>query len=189
MPGKSAVSRSGKAKRREYQMKQWISLQLNGERVETEVEPSWTLLYLIRETLGLTGTKEACSMGECGVCTVIVNGHAIASCIFPVIEVDGAEVWTIEGLSNSFSQEIHFIQKAFLDEGAVQCGYCTPGMIMSTKALLDSNSNPSTDEIRTAIEGNLCRCGGYPQIVKAIKSAAESVRAEKGKLPKRRVNE
>ena len=161
-------------------MKRRVSFELNGESVETEVEPSWTLLYLIRETLGLTGTKEACSMGECGACTVIVNGNTIASCIFPVIEVDGSEVWTIEGLSNSFSQEIHFIQKAFLDEGAVQCGYCTPGMIMSAKALLDSNPDPSIDEIKTAIEGNLCRCGGYPQIVKAIKTAAE-----KGKLPKK----
>jgi carbon-monoxide dehydrogenase small subunit len=132
----------------------------------------------------LTGTKEACSMGECGACTVIVNGNAIASCIFPVIEIEGAEVWTIEGLSNSFSKEIHPIQQAFIDEGAVQCGYCTPGMIMSAKALLDGNSDPSIHAIKTSIEGNLCRCGGYPQIVKAIKTAAE-----KGNLPKRGVDE
>jgi aerobic-type carbon monoxide dehydrogenase small subunit (CoxS/CutS family) len=154
-------------------MKRRVSFELNGERVETEVEPSWTLLYLIREILGLTGTKEACSMGECGACTVIVNKYAVASCIFPVIEVNGAEVCTIEGLSKPFDDEIHFIQKAFLEEGAVQCGYCTPGMIMSTKALLDSNPAPSIDDIKTAIEGNLCRCASYPQIVKAIESAAE----------------
>ena len=154
-------------------MRRRVTFALNGERVEAEVETWWTLLYLIRDVMGLTGTKEVCSMGECGACTVIVNGNAIVSCIFPVIEVDGAEVWTIEGLSKPFDEEIHFIQKAFLEEGAVQCGYCTPGMIMSAKALLDSNSDPSIDEIKTAMEGNLCRCGGYPQIVKAIKSAAE----------------
>ena len=161
-------------------MKRSIAFDLNGERLEAEVEPWWTLLYFIREILGLTGTKEGCEMGECGACTVIVNGDAIASCIFPVTEVDGGEVWTIEGLSKPFGQEVHFIQKAFLEEGAVQCGYCTPGMIMSAKALLDRNPNPSTDDIKTAIEGNLCRCGGYPHIVKAIRKAAE-----KGSLPKR----
>lgn len=149
--------------------------------MEVAVESWWTLLYLIRDALGLTGTKEACGMGECGACTVIVNGNAIDSCIFPVVEADGGEVWTIEGLSNSFSQEIHFIQEAFLEEGAVQCGYCTPGMIMSAKALLDTNPDPSIEDIKTAIEGNLCRCGGYVQIINAIKKAAE-----KGKsIPRR----
>ncbi len=161
-------------------MKRRIAFELNGERLEAEVESWWTLLYFIREILGLTGTKEGCEMGECGACTVIVNGDAIASCIFPVTEVDGGEIWTIEGLSKPFDQEIHFIQKAFLEEGAIQCGYCTPGMIMSAKALLDHNPNPSTDDIKTAIEGNLCRCGGHPHIVKAIRNAAE-----KRSLPKR----
>jgi aerobic carbon-monoxide dehydrogenase small subunit len=161
-------------------MKRSISFELNGERIETEVEPSWTLLYLIRETMGLTGTKEGCSMGECGACTVIVNGDAIASCILPVMEADGGKVWTIEGLSKPFDEEIHYIQKAFLEEEAVQCGYCTPGMIMSAKALLDRNPHPSIREMETAIEGNLCRCGGYPQIIKAIKTAAESIPAEEG---------
>jgi len=161
-------------------MKRPISFELNGERIETEVDPSWTLLYLIREDLGLTGTKEGCSMGECGACTVIVNGKAIASCIFPVTEADGTEVWTIEGLSNPFDQKLHFIQEAFLEEGAVQCGYCTPGAIMSAKALLDSNPDPSVDDIETALEGNLCRCGGYPQIISAIQTAAK-----KGALQKK----
>ena len=154
-------------------MKHRISFTLNGERSEVEVESWWTLLYLIRDVVGLTGTKEACGMGECGACTVIVNGKAINSCIFPVMEVDGAEVWTIEGLSDGFSEKIHFIQQAFLEEGAVQCGYCTPGVIMSAKALLDANPDPSIDDIKTAVEGNLCRCAGYVQIIKAIKKAAE----------------
>lgn len=154
-------------------MKKQISFGLNGERFALEVESSWTLLYLIREVLGLTGTKEGCNMGECGACTVILNGQAIVSCIFPVIEVDGGEIWTIEGLTKSLGQEMHFIQEAFVEEGAVQCGYCTPGMIMSAKALLDSIRDPSIDNIKTAIEGNLCRCGGYLQIIKAIKTAAK----------------
>lgn len=113
-------------------------------------------------------------MGECGTCTVIVNGMAIASCIFPLMEADEGEVWTVEGLSRS-PETIHPIQEAFIENGAVQCGFCTPGMIMSAKALLDKNPNPAEDEIKTAIEGNLCRCGGYVQIIKSIKSAAKKV--------------
>ena len=154
-------------------MKRLLSFTLNGDKIETEAEPSWTLLYLIRDVLGLTGTKEGCSMGECGTCTVIVNGKAIASCIFPAPEADGSDVWTIEGLSKPFDEKLHFIQEAFLEEGAVQCGYCTPGVIMSAKALLDTNPDPTVDDIQNAIEGNLCRCGGYPQIIKAIRSAAQ----------------
>jgi aerobic-type carbon monoxide dehydrogenase small subunit (CoxS/CutS family) len=154
-------------------LKRIISLFLNGDRVEAEVEPWWTLLYFLREILGLTGAKESCGMGECGTCTVIVNGKAIVSCIFPVAEVDRAEVWTIEGLSKTYPQEIHPVQKAFIEYGAVQCGFCTPGMIMAAKALLDKNPNPTVEEIKTAIEGNLCRCGGYLQIIKAIEKAAE----------------
>ena len=154
-------------------MKRIISLFLNGDRVEAEVEPWWTLLYFLREILGLTGAKESCGMGECGTCTVIINGKAIVSCILPVVETDGAEVWTIEGLSKTHPQEIHPIQKAFIEYGAVQCGFCTPGMIMAAKALLDKNPNPTVEEIKTAIEGNLCRCGAYLQIIRAIKAAAE----------------
>jgi aerobic-type carbon monoxide dehydrogenase small subunit (CoxS/CutS family) len=149
-------------------VKRKISFILNGDRVEVEVEPWWTLLYFLREVLGLTGTKESCSMGECGTCTVIINGKAIVSCILPVAEVDRTEVWTIEGLSKTYPQEIHPIQRAFIEHGAVQCGFCTPGMIMAAKALLDKNPNPTVEEIKTAIEGNLCRCGGYLQIIKAI---------------------
>jgi aerobic carbon-monoxide dehydrogenase small subunit len=155
-----------------------ISFVLNGEPVQVEVEPRWTLLYLLREVLGLTGAKEGCGMGECGTCTVIVNRKAIVSCILPVMEADEAEVWTVEGLSKTFPQDghltLHPIQAAFVEEGAVQCGFCTPGMIMSAKALLDEKPNPTDNEIKTAIEGNLCRCGGYVQIIRAIKSVAES---------------
>jgi aerobic-type carbon monoxide dehydrogenase small subunit (CoxS/CutS family) len=159
-------------------MRRRISFVLNGEPIEVEVEPRWTLLYLLREILGLTGAKEGCGMGECGACTVIVNRKAIVSCILPVMEADEKEVWTVEGLSKAFPQDvhptIHPIQEAFVQEGAVQCGFCTPGMIMSAKALLDEKPNPTDNEIKTAIEGNLCRCGGYVQIIKAIKSAAGS---------------
>lgn len=157
-------------------MRRRISFVLNGEPVQVEVEPHWTLLYLLREILGLTGAKEGCGMGECGACTVIVNRKAIVSCILPVIEADEGEVWTVEGLSKTFPHDvdptIHPIQAAFVEEGAVQCGFCTPGMIMSAKALLDEKSNPTEDEIKTAIEGNLCRCGGYVQILRAIRSVA-----------------
>ncbi len=159
-------------------MRKRISFVLNGEPTQVEVEPHWTLLYLLREILGLTGVKEGCGMGECGACTVIVNRKAIVSCILPVMEADEGEVWTVEGLSKTFSQDVHPIlhpiQAAFVEEGAVQCGFCAPGMIMSAKALLDEKSNPTEHEIKTAIEGNLCRCGGYVQIIRAIKSAARS---------------
>jgi carbon-monoxide dehydrogenase small subunit len=159
-------------------MRRRISFVLNGEPVEVEVEPRWTLLYLLREILGLTGVKEGCGMGECGACTVIVDRKAIVSCILPVMEADEKEVWTVEGLSKTSPMDLHPtlhpIQAAFVEEGAVQCGFCTPGMLMSAKALLDDKTNPTDNEIKTAIEGNLCRCGGYIQIIRAIKSAARS---------------
>ncbi len=159
-------------------MKTAVSFVLNGRPTEAEVEPWWSLLYLLREVLGLTGTKESCNMGECGACTVIVNGDAVASCLLPVLEVDGKEVQTIEGLTDAFNQELHPLQQAFVDEGAVQCGFCTPGVIMSAKALLDRDPDPSTGKIETAIEGNLCRCGGYPQIIKAIKAATHPLKKD-----------
>ncbi len=159
-------------------MRRRISFVLNGEPVQVEVEPRWTLLYLLRQVLGLTGAKEGCGMGECGACTVIVNRKAVVSCILPVMEADGAEVWTIEGLSKEFPQNLHPalhpIQAAFVEKGAVQCGFCTPGMIMSAKALLDDKPDPTEDEIKTALEGNLCRCGAYVQIVRAIKAVTQS---------------
>ncbi len=153
-------------------MRYTINFKLNGEEMSIEVEPSWTLLYLLREVLGLKGTKEGCGMGECGACTVQINGKAVASCIYPVMEVDGKEVWTIEGLAQS-SGTLHPLQKAFIERGAIQCGFCTPGMIMSAKALLEENPSPTEEEIKEAIAGNICRCTGYVQIIEAIKHAAE----------------
>jgi carbon-monoxide dehydrogenase small subunit len=149
-----------------------VSFVLNGNRMEMEVEPQWTLLHLLREELEMTGTKSGCESGECGACTVTVNGKAVNSCLFPAVEIEGASVTTIEGLAKP-SGELHPIQSAFIERGAVQCGYCTPGMIMSAKALLDENSNPTEDEIKEAIAGNLCRCTGYVNIIDAIKSIAE----------------
>ncbi|MBW2038475.1 MAG: (2Fe-2S)-binding protein [Deltaproteobacteria bacterium] len=154
-------------------MKRTISFVLNGEKIETEVEPHWTLLYLLRERFELTGAKEGCGMGECGACTVLVDGNAVTSCIFPVMEVDGKDVLTIEGLLGE-GNELHPLQQSFLDNAGVQCGFCTPGMIMSAKALLAENPRPTEDEIRYAIAGNICRCTGYAQIVKSIKEASEA---------------
>ncbi len=151
-------------------MKKEISFVLNGETVGTEVEPHWTLLYLLREVMGLKGTKEGCGHGECGACTVIVDGKAVNSCLFPAIEAGGCSVKTIEGLTAK-DGSLHPLQVAFIEHGAVQCGFCSPGMIMSAYALLDENVRPTDDEIKEGIEGNLCRCTGYVQIIEAIKSA------------------
>lgn len=152
-------------------MKRIVSFVLNGEPVEVEVEPHLTLLHLLRDKLELIGTKEGCGMGECGACTVLLDGKSINSCIFPVMEVDGKNVITIEGLTDA-QGELHPIQRAFIEYGAIQCGFCTPGMVLSAKALLDENPKPTDTEIRTGIAGNLCRCTGYLQIVQAIKAAS-----------------
>lgn len=152
-------------------MKKEITFTLNGEVINVEVEPQWTLLYLIREVLGLTGTKEGCGYGECGACTVIIDGRAVNSCLYPVMEAEGRTITTIEGLASKDGQ-LHPLQTAFINEGAVQCGFCTPGMIMSAKALLDTKEKPTEEEIKDAIAGNLCRCTGYVKIIDAIKSVA-----------------
>jgi len=143
-----------------------IRFRLNGKNVIFEGEPTKTLLKVIREDFSLTGTKEGCGKGECGACTVILNGKAVNSCLIPISQVDGKEVFTIEGISR---KNLDSIQKAFIEEGAVQCGFCTPGFIMSVKALLNSKKKPTDEEIKEAIEGNLCRCTGYSNIIKAIK--------------------
>lgn len=150
-------------------MRKTLNFTLNGEPIQVEVEPHLTLLKLLRDKLGLTGTKEGCGMGECGACTVILDGNAINSCIFPALEVEGKKITTIEGLMDE-QGNLHPIQKAFIQYGAIQCGFCTPGMVLSAKALLDENPKPSEDEICNAIAGNLCRCTGYIQIIQAIKS-------------------
>lgn len=155
-------------------MKQTIRFILNGESVDSEVEPHLTLLQLLRDQLELTGTKEGCGMGECGACTVLLDGKAVNSCIFPAIEVDGKAVTTIEGLADA-QGNLHPIQKAFIEYGAIQCGFCTPGMVLSTKALLDENPKPSEEEIRHGIAGNLCRCTGYIQIIQAIKAVSDKL--------------
>ena len=152
-------------------MKKEITFKLNSEKTIVEVDPQWTLLYLLREVLEMTGTKEGCGYGECGACTVIIDGEAVNSCLYPVLEVEGRSVMTIEGVAAK-NGGLDPIQQAFVDEGAVQCGFCIPGMIMSSKALLDKKEKPAEDEIKESIEGNLCRCTGYVKIVDAIKSVA-----------------
>jgi carbon-monoxide dehydrogenase small subunit len=153
-------------------VKREIEFVLNGQPVKAEARGGQTLLGLLRDELGLKGVKEGCGAGECGACTVIVDGQALASCIFPALEAQGASVTTIEGLAAP-DGSLHPIQEAFVQHGAVQCGFCTPGQIMSAKALLDANPHPSEQEIRTALEGNLCRCTGYHQIIAAVKAASE----------------
>lgn len=152
-------------------MKRSVSFILNGEPVVVEIEPHLTLLQVLRDHLELTGTKEGCGAGECGACTVIVDGKTVNSCIFPAMEVEGRSVITIEGLAD-VQGNLHPIQKAFVEHGAIQCGFCTPGMVLSAKALLDENPKPTEEEIRHGIAGNLCRCTGYIQIIEAIKAAS-----------------
>jgi aerobic-type carbon monoxide dehydrogenase small subunit (CoxS/CutS family) len=152
-------------------MKKELTFTLNGEVVRADVDPQWTLLYLLREVLELTGTKEGCGYGECGACTVIIDGQAVNSCLYPVMEAEGKTITTIEGLASKDGQ-LHPLQTAFINEGAVQCGFCTPGMIMSAKALLDTNDKPTEEEIKDAVAGNLCRCTGYVKIIDAIKTVA-----------------
>lgn len=149
-----------------------ISFTLNGEKTETEIRGDKRLLDFIREDLLLTGTKEGCGEGECGACTVILNGQAIHSCLTVVGQLQGSELLTIEGLEKN--GELDAIQKAFIKKSAVQCGFCTSGMVMSAKALLMKNPHPTEEEIKIAIAGNLCRCSGYREIKSAIKSAADS---------------
>jgi carbon-monoxide dehydrogenase small subunit len=149
-----------------------LTMTLNGESVTVAVEPFEILVDVLRDKLGLTGTKIGCNEGECGACTVIMDGQAVLSCLLPAMKAQGREVVTVEGLSHG--DELHPLQQAFIEKGAVQCGYCTPGMIMSAKALLDENPQPSIDEIEEALAGNLCRCTGYFQIVEAVEAAIVS---------------
>jgi carbon-monoxide dehydrogenase small subunit len=150
-----------------------ITLRVNGEEYELEIEPHRTLVEVLREQLGYTGTKKSCNEGECGACTVIMDGKPVASCLVLALDAQGKEIVTIEGLAKG--QELHPLQVAFVRHGGIQCGFCTPGMIMSAKALLDQNPKPTTQEVRRAISGNLCRCTGYQQIVDAVMAAAETM--------------
>ena len=151
-----------------------IRLTVNSKNYEVQVKPSATLLDVIREDLGLTGTKEGCGVGECGACTVIIENKAVNACIMLAIEANGKNITTIEGLADG--EKLHPIQEAFVEVGGLQCGFCTPGMILSTKVLLDKNKTPTDQEIRKGLEGNFCRCTGYTKIVESVKVAAQKVR-------------
>jgi aerobic carbon-monoxide dehydrogenase small subunit len=153
-------------------MKVKIHLTVNGFPYEVEVEARRTLLEVLRENMELTGTKEGCGLGECGTCTVLLDGKPVKSCITLAVHANGRNVTTIEGLEAS-DGTLHAIQQAFIEHGAIQCGFCTPGMILSAKALLDENPHPSEMDVRGAISGNLCRCTGYQKIVEAIRAAGE----------------
>ncbi len=150
-----------------------VKLTVNGQTYQVETRPNQTLLYLLREELGLTGTKDGCSEGECGACTVLLDGEPVNACLVLAGQANGREVLTIEGLAHNGA--LHPVQQAFVESAAVQCGFCTPGLIMSSVALLERIPNPTANEIRTALGGNLCRCTGYTKIVEAVQRAAAEV--------------
>ena len=156
--------------------KRLIELSVNGDRYEVAVQSHWTLLEVLRGELGLTGTKEACDMGTCGACTVLMNGKPVLSCLILAVEAQGKQITTIEGM-RAKDGKLHALQEAFLNCGAVQCGFCTPGMILASKALLDENESPSEHEIKKALAGHFCRCTGYVKIVEAVRSVASGKRS------------
>jgi aerobic carbon-monoxide dehydrogenase small subunit len=151
-----------------------IKVTVNGKEYELHVKPWATLLDTLREDLGLTGTKEGCGEGECGACTVLMNDKPVNACLVLTMEADGKHIVTIEGLADG--EKLHPIQQAFVDIGGLQCGFCTPGMILSTKALLDANPHPSDEEIRKGLEGNFCRCTGYTKIIESVRDAVRRMK-------------
>jgi len=153
-----------------------IELEVNGRQYRLSVEPRWSLLWVIREELGLKGTKEGCDNGDCGACVVLLDGDPVNSCLVLAVEADGCRVTTIEGLSSG--EELHPLQQAFVEAGAVQCGYCTPGMVLSSYALLQRNPDPNPQQVREWLVGHLCRCTGYVKIVEAVLLAAARMRGE-----------
>lgn len=157
-------------------MRQLINLRVNGESYETLIKPNNTLLEVLRENLGLVGTKEGCNCGDCGTCTVLVDGKPILSCLTLAKKMEGYEITTIEGLAEG--EKLHPIQQAFVERGSIQCGFCSPGMILTGKALLDYKARPTRDEIKKAIGGNLCRCTGYVKIFDALEDASNKIAAE-----------
>ena len=148
-----------------------VDFLLNGKGISIEVEPGRSLLHVLRHDLGLKGTKEGCGQGECGSCTVLLNGEAVLSCLTLIPKVQGCSVTTIEGVETE--EGLHPLQKSFIEHGAIQCGFCTPGMILAAKACLEENPSPSLQEIKEAVSGNLCRCTGYAKIVEAIQSVVK----------------
>jgi carbon-monoxide dehydrogenase small subunit len=155
-----------------------VSFRLNGELVERQVVANQTLLDLLRDDLGMLSVKKGCDEGQCGACTVLVDGKTMCACLLLAVQMQGTAITTLEGLDKS--GDLSVIQRAFLDKYGFQCGFCTPGMILATKALLDRNPDPTTQNIKEALEGNLCRCTGYQQIIESVSRAAEIMRAESG---------
>lgn len=153
-----------------------VRFKLNGKEEEVTTEPYLRLIDLLRDYFNLTGTKEGCGVGECGACTVLMNGRAVNSCLVLAVQADGCNIITIEGIAHE--ETLHPLQKNFLSHGAVQCGFCTPGMVLSASALLDQKPNPTDEEIKDAIAGNLCRCTGYKQIIEAIKETAKELHSK-----------
>ena len=151
-----------------------ISMTVNGDSHELLVDPGWTLLETLRDRLRLTGTKEGCSNGNCGACTVMINGRIANACLVLAVEMDGSEITTVEGIASQ--GKLNVVQEAFIKDGALQCGFCTPGFIVSTTALLQRDPDPSEQEIRMRLAGNLCRCTGYDKIVMAVEAAAAMLR-------------
>ena len=157
--------------------KQLLTLKVNGAQRQLAVNPNATLVEVLRKELGLTGTKVGCGEGDCGACTVLLDGKPVNSCLVLALQTEGREVTTIEGISDGI--HLHPVQQAFVDKGAVQCGFCSPGMVLSSKALLESNPHPTDTEIRAGLSGNLCRCTGYQKIVEAVADAAQRLDHEK----------
>lgn len=162
--------------------KQILSVTVNGDLVDVAIAPNATLLEVLRDQLGLHGVKEGCSEGVCGACTVLMNDRPVRSCITLALEAAGASITTIEGVAQE--GKLHPVQEAFIAKGAVQCGFCTPGMILSAKALLERNNQPTDEEIKTALAGNFCRCTGYAKILEAVRVAAGRIREAQGDQPK-----
>jgi aerobic carbon-monoxide dehydrogenase small subunit len=165
-------------------MKRQVRLKINGADQELYIEPWWTLARVLREELHLTGTKVSCETGDCGSCAVLVDGKAVKSCIYLAMKARGKEILTIEGLRGE-DGGLHPLQKAFIEHFAIQCGYCTPGMILTAKALLDENPDPTEQEVREALAGNLCRCTGYVKIVEAILAVKNRIRQNPGRTQAR----
>jgi carbon-monoxide dehydrogenase small subunit len=154
-----------------------VTLRINDEVNKVDVEAHWSLAYVLREKVGLTGTKTGCEMGTCGSCTVLLDGKPVFSCLKMAVDVEGSDIQTIEGVQQTNGGELHPLQLAFVEDHGMQCGFCTPGMIMAAKALLEENPNPTESEVRQTIGGHLCRCGTYVRIVRSIMHAAERMRA------------